>query len=116
MNFKGGKMDYIQSLKKFICFRLKDNNSKVRCKNFQFCSQEHSEHIIQQYGGYCYNCATSVGPLKFKENKEECPICLEEKELVGVFCGRHEICISCWIRIIETDAKCPFCRKHLFDI
>lgn len=117
-------MDTFKYLKSSIknCFNFRESNKNcenilLKCKNYRICLQEHPEYVLRQYGGYCYNCATSIGPLKFGEKcKEECPICFENKELIGIFCGKHELCISCWIRIVETDSVCPFCRKHLFDI
>lgn len=111
-------MDFFRN----ICFFWKRKNEPPavgkleKCKNYDFCQQENPEWELRELNGYCYNCATVVGPLKLKNSFGECPICNHEKDLAEIFCGKHELCTECWIKIVERDSSCPMCRKHLFEV
>jgi hypothetical protein len=44
----------------------------------------------------------------------DCPVCFMAMETrhVGHNCA-HELCETCFLRIIETTDKCPICREQL---
>lgn len=102
----------------FDCFLKKDDVTEVsyvKCSNYRLCKKELPEWEIRQYSGYCFSCTTTVGPIIWG-SVGECQICNYERELVTIFCKKHELCLDCWIQITKRESVCPFCRQHLYDI
>lgn len=46
---------------------------------------------------------------------EECPICLEIKDIGILPSCQHEICPECAVRIRNTNNTCPFCRANVSE-
>lgn len=94
-----------------------DNNpccKPVKCDN---CNNMLPLCITHCHNGMCVNCAVKLGPHKSTKNIEECPVCLDDGEMLTLNC-KHEICRVCWNNITDLDveygSKCPLCR-HLND-
>merc|ERR1712146_77522 len=56
------------------------------------------------------------------QQKEECPICLEEKnieemvEFPGNCLQPHYLCLKCFNHKSYDDTQCPICRKYNVDV
>ena len=46
------------------------------------------------------------------EEKIECSICLENKELVATNCN-HSFCENCLIEWLQKNENCPLCREKI---
>jgi hypothetical protein len=57
-----------------------------------------------------------VGKIEFLDEKEECPICMEHKDMIQVSCGKHNVCLDCWKKMSKTEAplRCPLCRESIW--
>jgi len=90
----------------------------VECYNFKFCSQKRPRVILNCNNGMCINCAVSLGKIKFLDKKDDCPICLNNKDMIEVTCGKHNFCLDCWIDWSKKSTKipleCPLCRKQIW--
>jgi hypothetical protein len=48
---------------------------------------------------------------KSGETKPCCSICFKEKKLLKAKC-KHECCVDCWLKWLDQQKRCPFCRKR----
>lgn len=88
----------------------------MKCKNYRYCSAKLPQWVLNCQESMCIDCATEVGPLEFLDEKRECPVCFDVKEIIKVVCG-HTFCLDCWIhwsRVSEDITTCPLCRKKIF--
>ena len=83
------------------------------CHNFKICKEKRPEHILNNHGGMCVDCAMTIGKIKFLDQKGECPICLENKDMIQTTCENHRVCLKCWIK--WSKKTCPLCRKGIFE-
>ena len=94
------------------------NCQLVECHNFRMCEQKRPQNILDCYNGMCNECAIMIGKIKFLDEKDDCPICMENKDMIEITCGKHTICFQCWKRMSETTKtyplKCPLCRKGIW--
>ena len=90
-------------------------------KQNELCMCGHREH-----NGYCpsdchynkcMNCAIQFGKHKTTITTDECPVCLENKNIIVLKCN-HTVCNECWYNITkegfgEDNHKplCPICRN-----
>jgi hypothetical protein len=95
------------------------NCTLAKCHNFKLCCQKRPLAILRVNNGMCLNCALAIGKLEFLEEKDDCPICLENKDMVLISCGKHKVCVDCWNTASETENRpiplsCPLCRESIW--
>jgi hypothetical protein len=91
----------------------------VECHNFKLCRKKLPLQILHCYNDMCSTCAVMLGKLTFLDVKDECPICLENKDMVLISCKKHKVCIECWKTASETENRpipltCPLCRESIW--
>ena len=100
------KSHYVEFLSKITNLLIKmtklpKNISKVELYLF-YSSHDYSMEIDFDD----INIEESKEIKEFKDVKEECGICLDEKKMVSMNC-KHKVCYDCYSKI----DKCPFCRS-----
>lgn len=87
------------------------------CHNYRLCGQKRPAWILDCDNGMCLDCAMFLGKLTFLDVKAECPICSEEKYMVGIHCKKHNVCLDCWLdwSLETTPLTCPMCRKSIWE-
>ena len=82
------------------------------CRNYKFCKQKRPKWLLNINNNLCSNCAFKLGPHKITELMDECPVCLEKKNLIILDCN-HSICNECWYKTTIKINKpiCPLCRS-----
>jgi hypothetical protein len=65
----------------------------------------------------CMNCAVQFGRHKITTTTDDCPICLENKNIIVLKCN-HSVCNECWYNITKRgfgeddyNPLCPICRN-----
>ena len=91
----------------------------VECHNYRFCKQKRPQHILDCHNGMCMDCAIMIGKIKFLNEKDDCPICMENKDMIEISCGNHKVCLDCWKQMSETPDRpnplsCPLCRESIW--
>lgn len=86
----------------------------IECHNFKLCGRKAPEWVNDTHNGMCFECAISVGKIKFNNEKAECPICMETKDMITLCCDIHKVCLECWGQIDGCPKSCPMCRKTIF--
>jgi hypothetical protein len=94
----------------------------VECHNYKVCGQKRPAWVLDCHNGMCLDCALMIGKLTFLEQKDDCPVYMEHKEMVQVCCGKHTLCITCWLKMseIQPDSEnykplsCPMCRTSIW--
>jgi hypothetical protein len=88
-----------------------------KCHNFEYCKRSMPNFLIELNNEMCIYCAVYIGKLYFNKKEEQCPICLEKKEVVTVSCQKHSFCLECWKNYTETNIKitCPLCRENIWS-
>lgn len=98
-------------------------NSIIKCN---FCN--HIAPLIvlnihgtgKEEGRKCMNCKIEYGQIEITDKNEECPICLENKNMILLPCS-HLVCFDCWKKESATSymsaranerfpVQCPLCR------
>ena len=94
------------------------NCELVECNNYRLCGHKYPQHILDCNNGMCMNCAIMIGKIKFLDEKGDCPICLTNKDMIEINCGKHKVCLDCWKNWSETSTQCPltcpFCRNSIW--
>lgn len=94
------------------------NCTLVECHNFKFCGSMRPKGILCCHNGMCMNCAVSIGKITFLNEKDECPICQDTKDLIEISCKKHKFCLDCWIKWSENIKKspltCPLCSESIW--
>ena len=94
------------------------NCELVECNNYILCGTKHPQRYIDCHNGMCFNCKLSFGKIKFLDEKGDCPICLTNKDMIEINCGKHKVCLDCWKNWSETSTQCPltcpFCRNPIW--
>jgi hypothetical protein len=96
------------------------NCQLVECHNFKLCGKKRPQELLDCHNGMCINCAIMIGRIKFLDEKNDCPICMEDKDMIEISCERHKVCLDCWKQMSETKDRpiplsCPLCRKSIWD-
>jgi hypothetical protein len=91
----------------------------VECHNFKFCGQKRPQWLLDCDGNMCKDCAIMIGRIKFLHEKDDCPICMENKDMIQISCGKHTVCLDCWKQMSETEGRphpltCPLCRESIW--
>jgi hypothetical protein len=102
------------------------NCQLVECHNFRLCGRKEPELVINAHGGMCSECAVMIGKITFLDKNDDCPICLENKEVVQISCGKHAVCLDCWKEMSSWrdtseeeknrsyPLRCPICRESIY--
>jgi hypothetical protein len=94
------------------------NCELVECHNYKMCGQKRPQKLLDSHNGMCMDCAVSIGKIKFLDKKDDCPICLDNKDMIELCCGKHTTCLECWKNWSETSKQiplaCPLCRKAIW--
>lgn len=94
------------------------NCQLVQCHNFKMCNKKRPQWLLFTHGGMCVDCAVNYGKIKFLDVKDDCPICMENKDMIEISCGKHCVCIDCWKQLSESQTcipmKCPLCRESIW--
>lgn len=91
----------------------------VECHNFRLCGKKEPQWFLNCYHGMCHQCTIMIGKIKFMDTKDDCPICMENKNMIEVCCGKHHVCLDCWLTLSNTKdspipLSCPLCRKSIW--
>ena len=91
----------------------------VACHNFEFCGNKLPQWVLNCDNGMCNDCAISIGKIIFLDKKDDCPICLENKNMIQISCEKHTVCLDCWKTLSETEGRpipmtCPLCRESIW--
>lgn len=92
----------------------------VECHNFKLCGLKRPREILDCHNGMCLNCAIEIGRIIFLSEKDDCTICMENKDMILISCGKHKLCLDCWKKTSETKdgqipLRCPFCRQSIWE-
>jgi len=97
-----------------------DFNCKlIGCHNFKLCSKKGPQQYLDCHNSMCSDCAINIGKIKFLDKKDECPVCLENKDMIQVSCEKHNFCLDCWKQLSKTPNRpiplsCPLCRENIW--
>lgn len=107
--------DYIYS---FPCVH---NCKPLPCYNSFVCNRICPLWCLNIHGGTCINCAVSFGKLYFN-GTNECPVCLDNKDLIKLPNCSHAMCSDCFKRcymysddINEPPFPYPDIEEEYFD-
>lgn len=50
------------------------------------------------------------------QNERQCLICMDNLRQICFDCGDFKTCRKCALNIINSDSKCPFCRKDIKSV
>lgn len=91
--------------------------SLKKCHNYEYCKRSMPSFMIDLNNEMCVYCAVYIGKLYFQNKTEQCPICLEKKEVVKISCQKHSFCLECWKKYTEANIKitCPMCRENIWS-
>lgn len=92
----------------------------VECHNYRHCKQKRPQWVLNCHNSMCTDCAIMIGKIKFLETKDDCPVCLEHKDVVQISCEKHAVCLDCWKQMSETENRghpltCPLCRESIWN-
>ena len=95
------------------------NCELVACHNYRMCGQKRPQSILDYHNGMCIDCAIMIGKIKFLDDKDDCPICMENKDMIEISCENHKVCLDCWKQMSETPDRpypltCPLCRESIW--
>lgn len=95
------------------------NCQLAECHNFRLCQQKRPQQILDVNNGMCSDCAIMIGRIKFLGIKDDCLICMENKDMIEISCGKHKVCLDCWKQVSETAERpfpltCPLCRESIW--
>lgn len=94
------------------------NCELVECHNYRMCGQKRPQKLLDCDNGMCKDCAIMIGRIKFLDDKGDCPICLVNKDMIEISCGKHNVCLDCWKNWSETSTQipltCPLCRNPIW--
>lgn len=81
--------------------QCKYNCTPVKCPNYIVCGEVAPLNIMWCHDSRCLYCNKGFGKnLSIKNQKQECPVCLEEKEIyVQMSNCTHYICLVCFRRL-----------------
>lgn len=88
------------------------------CHNFKLCGNKRPKWVLNCNNDMCLDCAGMIGKIKFLHIKDDCPICMENKDMIEVSCEKHNVCIDCWKQMSATQhppLKCPLCRRSIWS-
>lgn len=78
-----------------------------KCPNFIFCGEVYPAYFHGCWGETCIYCDQTFGKkliFEKKEKKEECPVCLEDKDLfIKLLNCDHFLCLVCY-RQLHRDS------------
>jgi hypothetical protein len=83
------------------------------------CGQKRPQLLLDCDDGMCKDCAIMIGRIWFLDEKDDCPICLVNKDMIEISCGKHKVCLDCWKQMSETRDRpipltCPLCRESIW--
>lgn len=84
----------------------------MACANTH-CKEKRPEWVLHCNDGLCVMCASSIGKVTFLDEKADCPICLDSKQMIQIECGgKHKVCMDCWLIWSDTNdfVTCMICR------
>lgn len=94
------------------------NCKLVECHNYKMCGEKRPQQILDSHNGMCTNCAIMFGKINFLGILDDCPICMENKDMIQISCGKHNVCIDCWKHMSKLTNKypltCPMCRESIW--
>lgn len=96
------------------------NCQLVECHNFKLCGNKLPQILLDCHNGMCLNCAIEIGKIRFIGEIDDCPVCIDEKEMIEICCGKHKLCLDCWKKMSETGdhcngpLACPLCREPIY--
>lgn len=90
----------------------------LQCRHYDYCHQYTRKPFDEIYNGFCCGCVAMVGRNIVTQERDECPICFENKHMIKLKC-QHMICDDCLCQIrIHKDntsgilyPQCPLCRN-----
>lgn len=91
----------------------------VECHNFRLCGKKYPQELLDCHNGMCSDCAIMLGKIKFLDIKDDCPVCMENKDMIQISCDKHTLCLECWTKMSITENRpiplsCPMCRENIW--
>ena len=94
------------------------NCELIECHNYRMCKQKRPQILLSCNNGMCLDCAIHIGRIAFLDKKDNCPICLDNKDMIEINCEKHNVCLDCWKNWSETCTQipltCPLCRNPIW--
>ena len=95
------------------------NCQLIQCHNFTLCGKKYPQEVLDCHNGMCVDCAVMIGKVIFLNKMDDCPICMDHKEVITISCGKHNVCMECWKQMSETENRpyplsCPLCRESIW--
>ena len=81
------------------------------------CNVKRPQYLLEIRNGICGNCYYEMGAVKFTDKWDDCPICLETKQMIEIMCPQHLFCFDCWKYHCSKGKGmlCPICRKKIWQ-
>ena len=114
-----GRGDCIRQvgLNKYLSIACEYKCQLVECHNYTLCKKKLPLWVLDCQNGMCIDCAVMMGKIKFLDEKDDCPICLVNKDMIETECS-HKVCIDCWKDWSEKSTQCPLtcplCRTPIW--
>ena len=91
----------------------------IECHNYKMCGYKGPQRLLDSHNSMCMGCAIHIGKIKFLDEKDDCPICLINKDMIEISCGKHKFCLDCWKDWSENNIQaapltCPLCRNPIW--
>ena len=94
------------------------NCGLVECYNYKICGQKRPQILLNSHNRMCIDCAILLGKIKSLDETGDCPMCLENKNMIEISCGKHKVCLECWKNWSNTSTQtpltCPLCRESIW--
>lgn len=98
-----------------------------KCHNYDFCKQHIPAWVDTMNKSICFDCKYQCGKITIINEITECGICMQDKNMVEIFCG-HKMCFECWETIVKNTPQddslktndnypsCPICRRKVYEL
>jgi hypothetical protein len=87
----------------------------MKCHNYVMCEKKRPQYQLDSDGEMCRDCAIMIGRIKFLETRSDCPVCFENRDIIEISCGNHNICYDCWKewtkKYNQFPLTCPLCSS-----
>lgn len=92
----------------------------IECHNYRICGEKRPQYILDCHNGMCIDCMLLIGKINFLNEKDDCPICTDNKDMIKISCGKHKVCLDCWKQWSQENSNkespltCPLCRESIW--
>jgi len=106
--------EYKNAVKYYVMAAQNGNETCIRGLNYNLEDDFYFDIADAIHGNLSKSNFIGWALLTDKTQLDDCPICLENGELLILYCG-HMLCYFCLERFIEFKInKCHFCRRYIY--